>query len=57
MNYSKKKNKSASYRNIIRTVPCNSLEHKIGENSNFLIELSLEEKKQDAQKPLFIKRI
>ena len=57
MNYSKKKNKTTSYKNVIQTIPNNYLEHRIDENSDFLIELSLEEKKQEAQKPLFIKRI
>lgn len=57
MSYSKKEKNNAPYRNIIQLIPKDSLELRIEKNSNFLIELSLEEKKQEAQKPLFIKRI
>lgn len=57
MSYSKEEKNNAPYRNIIQLIPKDSLELRIEKNSNFLIELSLEEKKQEAQKPLFIKRI
>lgn len=57
MNYSKRKRNNASSNNIIKVIPASSLENRIEDSSNFFIELSLEEKKQEAKKTLFIKRI
>ena len=57
MIYSKREKNNASSSNIVQIIPDTSLENRLEENSNFIIELSLEEKKQEAKKPLYIKRI
>ena len=57
MSYSKREKNNTSSSNTIQIKTKDSLENGIKENSNFMFELSLEEKKQEAQKPLFIKRI
>lgn len=56
MNISKKE-KNASPENLIQLITSDSPESRCKENSIYAFELSLEEKKQEARKPLFMKRI
>jgi hypothetical protein len=54
---SKKKKNKTSPKNSIQFMISDSPETIYQEKSIFAFELSLEEKKQEARKPLFIKRI